>query len=212
MKILSILKSIFRLKPTPKSVLAFRDNIVIGLETEENKMLRMAERIYVLEKLMQHSGLASPSTQLAWVEELAQLKFHMEVLVAKKKERTLIENLTTENARLLNDLRAAENKYQRDVYGLNNEGDPIGGEPAGGFANELAHYKKLWLDSRLKEVRDHSKLEEGEYYWETGRFKFPTIVQWNGLPNSVVPEKIRLFGPLVPPSIATQEHGVCGEN
>lgn len=27
-------------------------------------------------------------------------------------------------------------KYQRDVYGLNNEGDPIGGDPAGGYAND----------------------------------------------------------------------------
>jgi len=27
-------------------------------------------------------------------------------------------------------------KYQREVYGLNNEGDPIGGDPAGGYAND----------------------------------------------------------------------------
>lgn len=32
-------------------------------------------------------------------------------------------------------------KYQRDVYGLNNEGDPIGGEPAGGYANENARLR-----------------------------------------------------------------------
>ena len=29
-----------------------------------------------------------------------------------------------------------ESRYQRDVYGLNNEGDPIGGDPAGGYAND----------------------------------------------------------------------------
>ena len=37
-------------------------------------------------------------------------------------------------------------KYQRDVYGLNNEGDPIGGDPAGGYANDNA---------RLRTERDH---------------------------------------------------------
>ena len=31
-----------------------------------------------------------------------------------------------------------ESQYQRDVYGLNNEGDPIGGDPAGGYANDNA--------------------------------------------------------------------------
>jgi hypothetical protein len=32
-------------------------------------------------------------------------------------------------------------QYQRDVYGLNNEGDPIGGEPAGGYANDNARLR-----------------------------------------------------------------------
>lgn len=31
----------------------------------------------------------------------------------------------------------AIDKYQRDVRGLNNEGDPIGGDPAGGYENEV---------------------------------------------------------------------------
>ena len=34
-----------------------------------------------------------------------------------------------------------ESQYQRDVYGLNNEGDPIGGEPAGGYANDNARLR-----------------------------------------------------------------------
>ena len=34
-----------------------------------------------------------------------------------------------------------ESRYQRDVYGLNNEGDPIGGEPAGGYANDNARLR-----------------------------------------------------------------------
>lgn len=39
------------------------------------------------------------------------------------------EALRAENGRL-------RDKYDRDVYGLNNEGDPIGGDPAGGYAND----------------------------------------------------------------------------
>lgn len=34
-----------------------------------------------------------------------------------------------------------ESRYQRDVYGLNNEGDPIGGDPAGGYANDNARLR-----------------------------------------------------------------------
>lgn len=34
-----------------------------------------------------------------------------------------------------------ESRYQRDVYGLNNEGDPIGGDPAGGYSNDNARLR-----------------------------------------------------------------------
>lgn len=34
-----------------------------------------------------------------------------------------------------------ESQYQRDVNGLNNEGDPIGGDPAGGYANDNARLR-----------------------------------------------------------------------
>ena len=47
-------------------------------------------------------------------DEIAQLKAEAEALRA-------------ENGRL-------RDEYDRDVYGLNNEGDPIGGDPAGGIA------------------------------------------------------------------------------
>lgn len=42
-----------------------------------------------------------------------------------------------------------KDKYQRDVYGLNNEGDPIGGDPAGGYANDLAR-----MQSELYKARE----------------------------------------------------------
>lgn len=34
-------------------------------------------------------------------------------------------------------LQKAIERYDRDVHGLNNEGDPIGGDPAGGYENDL---------------------------------------------------------------------------
>lgn len=41
--------------------------------------------------------------------------------------------LATERDRLAAELDAAHDKYQRDVFGLNNEGDPIGGDPPSGL-------------------------------------------------------------------------------
>ena len=43
-----------------------------------------------------------------------------------------------------------ESRYQRDVYGLNNEGDPIGGDPAGGYANDNAR-----LRAELAAIKAH---------------------------------------------------------
>lgn len=45
-------------------------------------------------------------------------------------------------------IEALRDKYDCDVYGLNNEGDPIGGDPAGGYANDNAR-----LRSELEEAR-----------------------------------------------------------
>lgn len=35
-----------------------------------------------------------------------------------------------------------QDKYNRDVNGLNNEGDPIGGDPAGGYRADIANLTK----------------------------------------------------------------------
>ena len=51
-----------------------------------------------------------------------------------REYRAQIEALRVENGRL-------RDKYDRDVYGLNNEGDPIGGDPAGGYANDNARLR-----------------------------------------------------------------------
>ena len=53
----------------------------------------------------------------------------------------LIECLEGEIAKRDARIVELESKYQRDVYGLNNEGDPIGGDPAGGYANDNARLR-----------------------------------------------------------------------
>ena len=50
-------------------------------------------------------------------------------------------------------------KYQREVYGLNNESDPIGGDPAGGYAND-----NLRLRAELAAI----KAQEPVRYWFIG--------------------------------------------
>lgn len=50
-------------------------------------------------------------------------------------------DLVREHHALAVEVQALKDKYQRDVFGLNNEGDPIGGDPAGGYANDLARLK-----------------------------------------------------------------------
>ena len=44
-----------------------------------------------------------------------------------------------------------ESRYQRDVYGLNNEGDPIGGDPAGGYANDNARLRAELAEIKAQE-------------------------------------------------------------
>ena len=44
-----------------------------------------------------------------------------------------------------------ESRYQRDVYGLNNECDPIGGDPAGGYVNDNARLRTELAAIRAQE-------------------------------------------------------------
>ena len=62
--------------------------------------------------------------------------------IAKRDEelaacRVAVENCEVFRARIM----GLESQYQRDVWGLNNEGDPIGGDPAGGYANDNARLR-----------------------------------------------------------------------
>lgn len=51
-------------------------------------------------------------------------------------------DLVREHHMLATEVQTLKDKYQRDVFGVNNEGDPIGGDPAGGYANDVARLKE----------------------------------------------------------------------
>ena len=57
-----------------------------------------------------------------------------EALILKKGTQLIIQ----ERDDLRQELERAKSRYDREVLGLNNEGDPIGGDPAGGYKNDLA--------------------------------------------------------------------------
>ena len=58
-----------------------------------------------------------------------------------KSAQARIAGLEGEIAKRDARIMGLESQYQRDVWGLNNEGDPIGGEPAGGYANDNARLR-----------------------------------------------------------------------
>ena len=65
--------------------------------------------------------------------------------------RVAVENCELFRARIVE----LESRYQRDVYGLNNEGDPIGGDPAGGYANDNARLRTELAALKAQEPSDH---------------------------------------------------------
>ena len=76
--------------------------------------------------------------------------------IAKRDEelaacRVAVENCEAFRARIAE----LESRYQRDVYGLNNEGDPIGGDPAGGYANDNARLRAELSALKAHEPSDH---------------------------------------------------------
>ncbi len=67
-----------------------------------------------------------------------------------------IAELREECERLRGECARLESKYERDVWGLNNEGDPIGGDHPSGFANDLLRVtiERDTLRQQLAELRD----------------------------------------------------------
>lgn len=72
-------------------------------------------------------------------------------------------------AALREELERVKSRYDREVLGLNNEGDPIGGDPAGGYKNDNARLQQsltvveqragdlehslMWVRSQLTDAR-----------------------------------------------------------
>lgn len=54
----------------------------------------------------------------------------------------IIKGIQAERNGLREELERANSRYDREVLGLNNEGDPIGGDPAGGYKNDNARLQQ----------------------------------------------------------------------
>ena len=78
-------------------------------------------------------------------------------------------------------------KYQREVYGLNNEGDPIGGDPAGGYAND-----NLRLRAELAAIKAQDTVGEVVGWYRLDRpyemTPYPSVcATWHRLGAPVAP-------------------------
>ena len=72
--------------------------------------------------------------------------------------RVAVENCEVFRARIAE----LESQYQRDVCGLNNEGDPIGGDPAGGYANDNARLRAELAAIKAQEPVEYQQLSRYE--------------------------------------------------
>ena len=94
------------------------------------------------------------------------------------------EALRAENGRL-------RDEYDRDVYGLNNEGDPIGGDPAGGYANDNARLRAELEKARglLREAREaYAKLRSLAEALEAAHERFAPAARIEALVEGHGPE------------------------
>ena len=84
------------------------------------------------------------------------------------KSEQLIACLEVEIAKRDARIMGLDSRYQRDVFGLNNECDQIGGDPAGGYANDNARLRAELAALKAKEpvTNDESGLET----WAAGKF------------------------------------------
>lgn len=105
---------------------------------------------YTVQELMtvaQHQHLLS--TERAEAErkmaekhaEIARLRQDLRNAFNDDLKMATMRNQELEIKQLRARFNQLEDRYQREVYGLNNEGDPIGGEPAGGYVNDLARLR-----------------------------------------------------------------------
>ncbi len=81
-----------------------------------------------------HDAARASLATASGVAKLAALRERAEKAEADMRVWMLTAQLADQRATdLTAELAAAHDKYQRDVFGLNNEGDPIGGDPPSGL-------------------------------------------------------------------------------
>ena len=70
-----------------------------------------------------------------------------------------VAELERREAALREELERSTARYDREVLGLNNEGDPIGGDPAGGYKNDNARLQQRLTvaEQRVQRMVDCSK-------------------------------------------------------
>ena len=73
------------------------------------------------------------------------------------KSEQLIACLEVEIAKRDARIMGLESRYQRDVFGLNNECDQIGGDPAGGYANDNARLRAELAALKAKEPVEYQQ-------------------------------------------------------
>ena len=130
----------------------------------------------------------APEDAIAEVEALRKDRDHADKRVAelqaalsggvltKTDSKNLLKLLAVSEAER-DRLAAAHDKYQRDVFGLNNEGDPIGGDPPSGLKRRAetaeaglaaANAREAGLRKALEVIREWTAFPPSGRFWRNG--------------------------------------------
>lgn len=100
--------------------------------------------------------------QLDAAEVIIQAGEHVESHLEKQIDilRIDLDAALGREAALREELELAKSRYDREVLGLNNEGDPIGGDPAGGYKNDNARLQQRLTSAEQRESEAREELLE----------------------------------------------------
>ena len=100
--------------------------------------------------------------QLDAAEVIIQAGEHVESHLEKQIDilRIDLDAALGREAALREELERANSRYDREVLGLNNEGDPIGGDPAGGYKNDNARLQQRLTVAEQREAELEGLLRE----------------------------------------------------
>ena len=94
------------------------------------------------------------------------------------KTYMLLDAANKREAALREELERSTSRYDRDVLGLNNEGDPIGGDPAGGYKNDNARLQQRLTVAEQRADRMDELLLTAKPLIPKGKFGSATY-QWH---------------------------------